>query len=557
MNRNLLNYFPKGYEPRDNQIELLDKIDAAIKTDKKFIVINAPTGTGKSYIAATLASASRNPDMRFKHFIDSYQIWNPINGQTKSAEYEKCGAAVLTVTKNLQDQYIKDFKDITVLKGKVNYACNYKPEVDVEGAPCVSSPSLKSSCWSCKRCDYYEDRNKSLSNQFGVYNYDVWLHLKEYARMKEIIICDEASEIENVLVSHFSVDIDYKHIEDILDMKKYPRLKKDNEVEGYKWLMTLGEVLDEKLCEFKNILNDESDDAKSKHYKIKKKQKNTERLTLSIEKVISNWGQNGENPNSIEYVVEKIEKTKTTKEGVTFTPLRVNKLANRLFCTAERVFLLSATIIDHKKEMADLGISEDDYVYIESPNVFDPKKSPIICVGNFPLTYNMLDKNLPKVIQLTESIINKHSEEKGLIHTVNFKITKAVEEGIQNSRLIYRDRVTTNEMILSEHVESDKPTVMVSPSMSHGVDLRGDLGRFQVIMKTPYLPLSNKRIKILSKSDYRWYRNKALSTLVQMAGRCTRSVDDEAVTYIIDGSAVDLIKKNWDKLPKFFRDRIK
>ena len=112
-------------------------------------------------------------------------------------------------------------------------------------------------------------------------------------------------------------------------------------------------------------------------------------------------------------------------------------------------------------------------------------------------------------------------------------------------------------MLLKEHSDSDEPTVMVSPSMSHGVDLKGDLGQFQVIMKVPYLPLSSKRIKRLSKEDYQWYVNKTLSTIVQMAGRCTRNDTDSAKTYILDGSVVDLLKRNWNKLPKYFRDRIK
>lgn len=555
MNRELFKYFPEGREPRDNQIKIIQQLIDALDTDKKFIVINAPTGTGKSYLAATLANASNEPSRDWVEFVSSYKLWNPVNGPQEAERFENSGAAVLTVTKNLQDQYTNDFDNLFLLKGKANYICEYDQESDVEIAPCTHQKSLKKECWDCGRCTYYEDRNKSLINKFGVYNYDVWLNLPSYARKKEVLICDEASELENVIISHFSLSVNYEYLEKTLNVKQYPRLKDESVKAGYSWLMDLNERALELREELNDILQN------TKHPKFNKsliQKRFVDRLIQDCDKVIANWGFNGENDNAVEYVIEKIEPdpyNKNTKEGVLFTPYRANKLAHRLFETADRVILMSATIIDHMKEMEDLGIRRDQYVYIEAPASFDPKKSPIHIVGNYPLTYKTMDSNLPKVIELTDKIIKKHKNDKGLVHTVNFKITKSVEEKINDDRLIFRDDGRNNIALLKEHTETDAPTVMVSPSMSHGVDLKGDLGRFQIIMKIPYLPLSSKRIKLLSKEDYRWYVNKTLSTLVQMAGRCTRNDDDHSVTYIVDGSATSLIQRNWNKLPKYFRDR--
>ena len=84
------------------------------------------------------------------------------------------------------------------------------------------------------------------------------------------------------------------------------------------------------------------------------------------------------------FVLYYFKFNKNIKEGITFTPFRANKLANRLFSTADRVVLLSATIIDHKKEMMDLGVNRDEYVYIEGPSSFDSKKSPIYIVDKYP-----------------------------------------------------------------------------------------------------------------------------------------------------------------------------
>lgn len=558
MDTQLFKHFPSDREPRENQVTLLTQLIDALNTDKKFIVINAPTGTGKSFLADTVANASDESSQDFIDFINSYKVWNPMNGPDECGKYPNSGTAVLTVTKNLQDQYTKDFTDLNLLKGKSNYICNYDNEYDVENAPCNTSSgsALKKQCWACDRCSYYNDRNSSIANKKGVFNYDVWLNLPTYVRKKEVLVCDESSELENILISHFSFEIDYQSLERIFEMKKYPRIDSETERVGINWLKQLSENVKASICDYEEICSGKSSGVK----KAKAKLKVLKRLDNSIDRVLDNWGVNGENNNSVEYIVEKISPNKfnkNIKEGITFTPFRANKLANRLFSTADRVVLLSATIIDHKKEMMDLGVNRDEYVYIEAPSSFDSKKSPIYIVDKYPLTYNSIDNNLPKVCELTKRILDKHQDQKGLIHTVSFKITKSIEEHINNSRLIFRESGKTNDMLLKEHSDSCEPTVMVSPSMSHGVDLKGELGEFQVIMKVPYLPLSSKRIKRLSKEDYQWYVNKTLSTIVQMAGRCTRNDTDSAKTYILDGAVVGLLKRNWNKLPKYFRDRIK
>jgi Rad3-related DNA helicase len=91
--------------------------------------------------------------------------------------------------------------------------------------------------------------------------------------------------------------------------------------------------------------------------------------------------------------------------------------------------------------------------------------------------------------------------------------------------------------------------------MSYGVDLKGDLARFQIIIKAPYSPLGDVRIQKMFELDKQWYLNKMLGSVIQACGRGVRSPNDKCVTYILDGVILDAILRNKHKLPKYFIDR--
>ena len=68
----LLKSFPSNFTPNSSQIKLLKNIDQAFEDGYKFVVCNAPTGSGKSFISKTLANASDEPSQDFKDLITSY-----------------------------------------------------------------------------------------------------------------------------------------------------------------------------------------------------------------------------------------------------------------------------------------------------------------------------------------------------------------------------------------------------------------------------------------------------------------------------------------------------
>ena len=85
----------KEHNPRSSQVRLINQISNAIDKGFKNIILEAGTGIGKSAIATTIADMHE----------DSY---------------------ILTMTKQLQKQYLIDFNEMLVeIKGRGNYDCNY------------------------------------------------------------------------------------------------------------------------------------------------------------------------------------------------------------------------------------------------------------------------------------------------------------------------------------------------------------------------------------------------------------------------------------------------
>lgn len=166
-----------------------------------------------------------------------------------------------------------------------------------------------------------------------------------------------------------------------------------------------------------------------------------------------------------------------------------------------------------------------------------------------------MKSNLPKIAKQIKALCEHHGNDKGIIHTHNNTITKELTNTLSGKRYLFREPGTKNEDILETHYNTDDPTVLISPSMSHGVDLKGDLARFQIIVKAPFLPTRDVRIERLMKDDFDWYQNKMLCSLIQSCGRGIRSKDDHCITYILDGTIAHNIVKTKHKLPKYFIDR--
>jgi Rad3-related DNA helicase len=448
---------------------------------------------------------------------------------------DPCGAFALTITKSLQDQYLQLFDDSAIMKGKSNYQSTLDPNIDVEMESSVMPKKVLEDHRLSNKCPYHNARNKGLLDKFGVLNYKMFLSLPNHVKRKNFIICDEASEIEDEIVKQYSIFIDPERLK-LLGVK-IPNLYSVKHESVHKWISIVMVTISEYVNTLTNRTNNKqiklssSDNIKLTYLK---------NLHRTLNLIDDTW-------NECEYVVHREGKT------VKVMPLKIDVLSKYIFNHGEKILLMSATIIDHKHFAKNLGI--DKYKYIEVDSTFDSDKSPIYVNTKNKINHYNLKKQLPKIVKQIESICEDHEFDKGIIHTHTSFIANYLKNNLRSKRFLYRDETTRNEEILAKHSKSKNPTVLVSPSLGLGIDLRDDLARFQIIIKAPYLPLGDKRIKKLFDLDKQWYTNKMLSNVVQQCGRGIRSKQDHCKTYILDAGVFEAIIKNKNKLPKYFIDR--
>ena len=524
---NLLTNFPQGFEPTTQQVDLLQQIDRAFASGKKFVICCAPTGSGKSFLSKTLANSAHDPSAEFVRLIESYDAFrqDQYGDFTHREECEKqpaFGAFALTITKNLQDQYQQLFDDTGVCKGKSNYLCTVDSKFSVDVAPCIYLTDLKDTCIAKNTCPYISARSNMLVSKFAALNYSMFMSLPDHVKRREYIVCDEASELEDELVKRYSRELNYKVLKKLnINPATVPT---NNYTKFGAWLGgTFSDILATNIHEVQARLKrkkNETQLADRQRYTLLKN------LHISIQTTIDTWGE-------CEYLIER------TEESITLKPLRVDNLSKYVFDFADRVLLMSATIIDHASFAKTLGIK--DYTYIEVDSTFDPKQAPIFCNGRIKLNHKNIRENLPRIARQIADICKHHTDVKGVIHTHTHEITEYLRNVLTGPRFIFREAGVNNEQIIKQHLESSDNTVLVSPSLTLGVDLKDELARFQVLVKAAYLPLGDERIKRLFKEDSNWYQNKMLNNLIQACGRGVRSRNDHCVTYVLDGCITDEI----------------
>ena len=256
------------------------------------------------------------------------------------------------------------------------------------------------------------------------------------------------------------------------------------------------------------------------------------------------------------WIVNKQEAYGKSMEKIEFKPIDVSSFSeDLLFRHGAKVILMSATILDGDAFCESLGIpkSEAQFISFESP--FPIENRPILVNPIGSMSSRVIQDTLPKMAKAVKMILEEHKNEKGIIHCHSYKVANFLKKNIRSNRLLIHDS-TNRDDVLARHIKSDKNTVLLSPSMTEGVDLKDDCSRFQILCKVPYPYLGDKLVKKRMHKWKWWYPLQTAKTIVQSVGRSVRHKDDFAVTYILDADWSRFYSRNKKYFPPEFRKSI-
>lgn len=528
------NYFPYS-SPRESQINAIEKILNAFLNGKRYFTLEAGTGVGKSAIAYTVA--------RY------------INEKTKDIENYINGTYFITSQKILQEQYIKDF-------GKLNMKSifsskNYNCKKNLKKTCCEIQTELRSTnnnvpgFESCSYdCVYKLYKKEFIESNLSVTNFPYIMTESNYSgkiKPRKLLIIDEAHNIETELSKFIEISVS-EHFAKLVLKLSMPKL--ETQFQAYKWIV---DIYYPKLKSHYNFIQDQL----SKFNKLKDNLENLQKLTKQLELLDSHY-------NKIEKFIEIYDKDNWVFElketdakkmfRLTFKPIDISNYAHEyLLKMGYYVLFMSATLLSSEKFLETLGIKQEDSESLFIPSPFPVKNKPIFILNSGFMNQGSIDNTLPVLVKTIKEIIEQHKSDKGIIHTHSYKIANYLEQQLKSKRLLFANSDNKDE-ILKKHKNSKEPTILVSPSMTEGVDLYGEQSRFQILCKIPYPYLGDKLVSKRMHKWKWWYPFQTSKTVIQSIGRSIRSEDDYAVTYILDSEWERFYGKNKDLFPKDFEE---
>ncbi len=525
-------YFP--YEsPRDLQKKAINRIEEFLRSDKKYFILEAGTGVGKSAIGLTAAKINEeiNPG---------------------SSEDFSQGSYFITTQKILQDQYVKDFSSsgIKSIKSSSNYSCKFhKKNTCAQSMRVLMTAEKGSRFWNtCAfRCPYKIDKNEFLESNLSVTNFPYFLAESTYAKKiqpRKLLIIDEAHNVSNELGKFVEISFTENFCKKFLNISF---LKTQNQKKALDWVLNVYHPkLRSKFKFMKNKLDEMNISNKIDQFvSLSRQFELIDKHLCKVNRFLENYSEEN-------WVLNCVENRK-----LEFKPVDVSHFSKQMLLSyGQKVIMMSATILNKEGFCEILGIDKKDCDYMNIDSPFEKKNRPILFFPVGKMSKKNIDNTLPYMAEAIDKILKNHSSEKGIIHCHTFKIAKFLKEKVKSRRILIHNS-ENREQVLEKHKKSKSPTVLLSPSMTEGVDLAGECSRFQVICKMPYPYLGDKIVNKRMKKWPWWYSMQTSKTIVQSVGRSIRNEEDYAITYILDEDWDYFYSRNSKFLPDDFKSCIK
>jgi len=539
-----------GFTPRDHQAERVDRVVSAFLDDKaKNVVLSAPTGTGKSIIGTVVGEvlhSIRYPDTKAN------------------------ATFLLSATNVLLDQYFQTFGDraengFLLLKGAGNYECKAlsTPEEPQTAEACAIPIFRKTGAQDlidlyCGGCEYQVSRARKAGARHIITNYAFYFIDRMYSTTpmprRTLTVFDEAHLLNDLFVEHNAIYVSEKRLNQFAEevnehltlghtdvfrnlkavREALVRGKISDEDGSYlKWLQVLLDTYTA-ISEAAKQAAERSIRQPAKFIKLQRLSKKFYNLGCKIDDLFL-----FEYPHVFEHKPRDVKKGQAEDE-LSVKPIFVGDMFEALD-NAEHNLLMSATVSEAyaKRTMTLPG----DTIGIRLEPSFPRESKRMVFFKPQALNYSSMKQpeTVKKLCATAWQIVDHHVKQghRGIVLAPSFAVVESVAATLRGMSPSYR---------IFEHLRGEKladvladfkaytagPAVMLTPSGFEGIDLPGDLSRFQVIVKAPFASLGDKRIKVILDRYPDIYSLTTLMKIVQGAGRSVRSSEDHAVTYALD-----------------------
>ena len=484
-------------EYRPGQQDAIDEILEAFE-DVDLVVLSAPTGSGKTLIAESVRQ-----------------------------KMQVRGLYVCT-TKQLQQQFTKDFPEGRVLQGRANYEVQEGVWADdctkTMGDGCMWCPSVHD-------CPYEVAKHQALKADLAVLNTSYFLtECNGPGRFagRPLVTIDECDMIEHELMGNVELRLSAKRL------KKWKLEGPKFVTKAESWMEWCHEAKTRVRAIRLGAVRGSLSNVQVVR-EIKRCDHTLARLA-ELEKglVDNNWVYTG------------------NQGSVAFKPVAVSNLGqSKLWQHGKKWLLMSAT----PPWVEDLGW-EREYRTVRLPSTFPVENRRVLIrpawEGN---RKNRNDEEVKRLTDAVSTVLARHPQERVLVHSVSYDLSKAITGRIREvGRPVFTHATAGDRSgALIDYLRTEG-AVLVSPSFERGVDLPGAACRVQVIAKVPYPNLGDRQVsaRLYSLGGRTWYQMNTIRTMVQMTGRGVRSADDWCVTYVLDKGFVELWRQGKRWMPEWW-----
>lgn len=520
---------------REHQWRAALEVVEAIENGAGLVFVDAPTGSGKTLLGDLIARLLGQP------------------------------AIYLCTTKSLQDQVLEDYPYAAVLKGKANYRTMHKPFPEYTADDCDGSIE-KDDCSYCDPmvdCAYRVAKSRAIRSQLAVMNMAYWLREANLVRRPAfslppdptasetatgrrrreggLFILDECDTLEDQLLGFIEFSVSKRRAREL--GVEAPR-KGSHKNTVRKWLRDeLVPAIESVIAELRTNRTPENA-RKMRGYA--QMLEDAQRVELELED--ENW----------------IRDYSQESTPLSYKPVTVDGYGPRMIWQhGGRMILMSATIISPEEMVETLGYT-GEWAVVRVPMTFPVENRPIHVapVANMVKKDGEEERGFPALLKAIGNILDKHPDDRTLIHTVSYGRAEQIMRGMREHRrrrtfLTYRNASEREEVLA---VYRNTPgAVLLAPSFERGIDLAGEDCRVQIVAKIPYPNMGDPRVSARSHGPGgdAWIAVQTIRALVQMTGRGVRSADDYCTTYILDKQFVSNVwRRNKNLFPAWWAEAV-